>query len=365
MSEPIRVLHCVVNMNRGGAETLIMNIYRNIDRSKIQFDFLTSIEGVFDDEIRSLGGNIYRIEYITKSGPVKYAKDIYNLLREHNYKIIHSHMDRMSGIMMREANGAGIPVRIAHSHNTQSEGGVFVRLIKKYYSRYLIDATNYFACSEAAAKFMFSKEVSVIKNGVDTSGFIYNLNIRDKQRKEYKVENKMVIGHVARFNKQKNHTFLIDIFNEVHKRDKDTVLILVGKGELQESIKEKVENLCLQHDVIFLGSCGNVNEILQMFDLFLFPSLFEGLPLTVIEAQASGLKCVLSDTITREADISSNVEFIPLSKSSAEWADEVLKYKAGYERKDMSDVIRQSGYDIKGTAKMLEEFYLDEYRKQT
>ena len=367
MSEPLRILHCVVNMNRGGAETLIMNIYRNIDRSKVQFDFLTSAEGVFDNEIKQLGGKVYRHPYITKVGPFRYSKSIYSFFKEHpEYDIVHSHMDRMSGLIMREAKRAGVSVRIAHSHNTRSEGGSLIRIVKKYYSMYLKNATNYFACSKAAAEFMFPhKKVNILNNGIETQRFIFNKKIREKLQEQYNCKNNFVIGHVARFNKQKNHEFLIDIFSEIHKKCSNAILILVGKGKLQKHIKEKVEQLGLNQSVKFLGSCNNVNELLNLFDIFLFPSLFEGLPVTVIEAQASGLKCVLSDSITKDVDISGNVEFVSLKKNASEWANVVLKYKDGYKRENMSENIGKNKYDIKETAKWLEGFYLNECSKQT
>lgn len=361
MNEPIRVLHCVVNMNRGGAETLIMNIYRNIDRSKVQFDFLTSMEGVFDNEIRSLGGKVYRIPYITKSGPFKYSKDIHSFLEKHSYKIIHSHMDRMSGIMMREAKKAGVQIRIAHSHSTKNEGNLIEKSIKKYYGLYLNCATKYMSCSKEAGKALFGnkKKVQVLHNGIETDKFIFNKKIREKMREEFGVNGEFIIGHIGRFDKPKNQDFLIALFNEIGIKNKK--LILVGDGELKDKLQKKVNDMGIENRVIFTGIRDDVNELLQAFDLFVFPSIFEGLPVTVIEAQAAGLKCILSDTITKEVDITGNVDFVSLNKSSKEWAYEVLKYKDGYARGSTNELILKAGYDIKDTAKQLEEFYLNEY----
>lgn len=363
MGEPIRILHRVVNMNRGGAETLIMNIYRNIDRERIQFDFLISNTGVFDDEIRSLGGRIYQIPYINKSGPFKYTRDVYRFFKEHNeYKIVHSHMDRMSGLIMREAKRAGVPVRIAHSHNTQSQGNLFVKAVKRYYSFWLKDATDCLACSQAAAKAMFpEKDVTVIKNGIDVNKFSFNEEIRDKIRRRYSISDKLVLGNVARFEVQKNHEFLIDIFSEVHEINKNSVLILVGKGRLEKDIQDKVRIYGLENAVIFMGSRQDVHELVQAFDVFVFPSLFEGLPVALLEAQAAGLRCVVSDTITKEADITGNVEFVSLKKSAGYWADLIVKC-SDYERKNADGLIKGGEFDIVHTAELLANFYLSKMK---
>ena len=366
MSKPIRVLHCMVNMNRGGAETLVMNIYRNIDRTKVQFDFLTSASGVFDDEIKSLGGRIYRISYITKSGPFKYSKSLFRFFSEHKeYKIVHSHMDRMSGLIMREAKRAGVPVRIAHSHSTRSEGGIVTKIIKRYYSTYLDNATNFFACSESAARFMFGdKKAKIIKNGIDYKKFVFNKKTRERIRKELGIEDAFVVGHVGRFFEPKNHIFLIKIFAEVHKNNPASVLVLVGSGSLEQNIRDEVTKMGLKDSVLFLGSRGDVNELLNAFDVFVFPSLFEGLGIVAIEAQASGLKCMLSDRVPKEVDITGNIEFVPLEKSLKEWAEIILN-NINYERHDMTREINEAGYDITETAHCLERFYLDEWNKIT
>lgn len=363
MSEPLRILHCVVNMNRGGAETLIMNIYRNIDRSKVQFDFLTSAEGVFDNEIKQLGGKVYRHPYITKVGPFRYSKSIYSFFKEHpEYDIVHSHMDRMSGLIMREAKRAGVSVRIAHSHSTKNEGNIIERFIKSYYGNFMNNATDQFACSREAAEFLFGKnnKAIILKNGIEVDKYIFSDYIRNRIRSEWNVQDEFVIGHVGRCDEAKNQSYLIDIFSEIYKINKKTRLILVGDGVMMGHLRTKVKKKGLSATVKFLGVCENVNELLQGFDVFVFPSIFEGLPVTVIEAQASGLKCVLSDTITREVDISGNVEFVSLKKNASEWANVVLKYKDGYKRENMSENIGKNKYDIKETAKWLEGFYLNE-----
>jgi len=308
MGSPIRVLHAVVNMNRGGAETLIMNLYRNIDLSKIQFDFLTSKEGVFDQEIIEMGGRIHRIPYITDGGHKNYIRHLDQFFKENaHYNIVHSHMDKMSGFVLRAAKKAGVPTRIAHSHNTQSEGGLAAKIYKSYAGSQIPKvSTHYLACSNVAAKWLFKRKASsstLLKNGIDINKFSFSKAIRDQMRDDLGIETgELVVGHIGRFNHQKNHSFLIDIFKELLRTVPNAVLILAGDGPLRSVIEEKVKHLNLENKVQFLGIRSDVEFLLQAFDVFVFPSLHEGLPITLIEAQASGLPCVISDVISGEVD---------------------------------------------------------------
>lgn len=365
-SEPIRILHCVVNMNRGGVETLLMNLYRNIDREKIQFDFLTSNEGVFDEEIKSMGGKIYRIPYLTKTGISKYTKALRQFFSQHReFQIVHAHMDKVSGIVLREAKREGIAIRIAHSHSTRSEGAILKRIIKGYCGLYIDSKANrYFACGNNAANFLFSKKkhVGIINNGIEVSNFKFSNSIRHKMRNELGIEDKFVIGHVGRFSEPKNHQFLIDIFVEIYKLNPNARLLLIGTGGLEESIRNKVDKLGIANAVYFLGSRGDVNQVLQAFDIMVFPSLYEGLPVTLIEAQASGLKCVISDNITTEVDMTGNIEYISLDKEADYWAKMILKYNYEYERESEYKKIIEKKYDIKQISKWLEGWYINEYK---
>ena len=361
MNEPVRVLHCLVNMNRGGAETLIMNIYKSIDRDKVQFDFFTSNEGVFDEEIKKMGGKIYRIPYITKVGPIKYAKSVVAFLKEHSeYKIIHSHMDKMSGLILREAKKAGVPIRIAHSHSTKSEGNILNRLTKAYYAKYIGNcATHKFACSKAASQFLFKNEedVIILKNGIQTELYKYDENTRKKIRLELGIDDKFVIGHVGRFSEPKNHIFLLEIFKKVCEKNENSILCLVGNGVLEKRIKNYAIELGIEKKVVFLGIRSDVFRLLNAFDVFCFPSLYEGLPVTVIEAQTSGLKCVVSDVITREVDITENVEFVSLKEDAAVWAKKIPEGIC-FDRKDMTEIVKLAGYDITTTTNRIEKLYL-------
>jgi glycosyltransferase involved in cell wall biosynthesis len=365
VGSPIRILHVVVNMNRGGAETLLMNLYRNIDRSKIQFDFLTCREGVFDKEIIELGGNVHRIPYISDVGHFKYVKSLERFFQSHHYyKIVHSHLDKMSGLVLKVAKKAGIPVRISHSHNTSSEGGIAAKLYKWYIGKHIYSqATNYFACSELAANWLFkekSKSASILKNGIDIHQFMPSYEIRESAREEFNLsQDSIVFGHVGRFALQKNHDFLIDIFAEFSKNKDDSILLLVGDGPLRRQMENKVLNLKISDKVKFLGIRNDIPRLLQAFDFFLFPSLHEGLPVSLIEAQGAGLPCIISDQISPEVDMGMDlVEFVPL-KNKDVWVEKIKRrLPVTKDRTIDLDPLKQKGYYIKEAAIQLEDFYL-------
>lgn len=365
MGGPIRVLHVVVNMNRGGAETLIMNLYRNMDRTKVQFDFLTCKEGVFDKEIQELGGRVYRIPYLTEVGHFGYVKELNQFFRNHSsYIIVHSHMDKMSGLVMRAAECAGIPVRIAHSHNTQSEGGILAKLYKNIVGRFIYShASHFVACSNAAAQWLYGKksnEAVVIKNGINYEQFLFSEEKRQKVRNEFNIpDDTTVIGHVGRFNYQKNHSFIIDVFAELNKSHSNSILVLVGDGTLRSKIEDKVRELHLQNKVLFLGVRPDIHLILQGFDLFIFPSLHEGLPVTLVEAQGSGLPCLVSKEITTEVDLGDDlVDFLAISHIDP-WVKKIIQLIEKQEQRqcDKSSFL-QKGYDIKQTAERIQNLYL-------
>ena len=369
----IRVLHVVHAMNCGGIETLLMNIYRNIDRSKIQFDFLlhTDEECYYNEEIRSLGGQIYCIPS-RREGIWKNIRALDVFLEKHKeYKIIHQHVSSLSYIEpTKRARKKGVPVRIIHGHNIQEGGSKIHEYIHKI-NRLNIhkNATDYFACSKLVAEWMYSKkqyryqEYNIINNAIQTEQFTFSEEIRKQKREELNIQDKFVIGHVGRFNEQKNHGFLLDIFKEIYNQNKKAVLLLVGDGKLRGDIQEKVERLDLENQVIFMGVRSDVAELFQAMDAFVFPSLYEGLGIVLIEAQASGLKCFTSaKVVPEEVDVTGNVEFIALDKSSEEWASEILK-SAYYIRENMKDKIIQGGYDLYHIVKQLEQWYSIKQRK--
>ncbi|PGZ75807.1 glycosyltransferase family 1 protein [Bacillus sp. AFS029637] len=364
MGTPLRVLHVVVNMNRGGAETLIMNLYRNIDRSKVQFDFLTCKEGVFDEEVETLGGKVHRIPYVTDVGHRGYIKALDTFFNSHpQYKIVHSHMDKMSGFVLRSAKKARVPVRIAHSHNTSSEGGTGAK-IYKWYAGKSIDtcATHLLACSNAAARWLFSGKADVakiLKNGIDCDRFLFCPEMRKQVREELQLEqDALVIGHVGRFAHQKNHTYLIELFAQLTQFRPNSILLLAGEGPLRMEIENQVRELNMEKHIRFLGVRADIERILQAFDAFVFPSIHEGLPLTLIEAQGVGLPCIISDAITKEVDMGMNlVEHVPLTDKKA-WIEKMKNIEiSNFSRKVPAQVLLEKGYDIKHTAELTQDYY--------
>lgn len=358
----IKVLMIVHEMNRGGIENFIMNLYRTVDRNTVQFDFVahTDKKCAFDDEIKSLGGAIYHCPDYRVVNHFKYVSWWKKFFEEHKeYKIIHSHLDSSANIHLRIAKSYGL-ITIAHAHNT--EEGVGIRaFIKKILKIGFNSCCDYkFGCSLEANKWLFGDEYSkatVVKNGIDSEKYIFNLLKRQNYLNEFNINGKTVIGNVARFSHQKNHMFALNVFSEYHKFNPNSVLLLVGDGELKEQIYTKAKMYNVLDSVIFTGVRNDVPDLLNVFDVFLMPSFHEGLPVSVVEAQASGLKCLLSDAITNEVDVTGNVEFMSLEKSPCEWAKKIVSMLP-YERRNTQQQIIDSGYDIKSTAKYLTEFYL-------
>ncbi len=367
--EPIHVLVLDTVMDRGGAEAMIMNYMRNIDRDVIQFDFLTNRDyrAAYEDEIESLGGKVYHMCPMYPGKFRQYKQEVREFLKEHpEYKIIHSNLEERSYFALKEAKKLGVPVRISHSHNRPL--GFDLKLIVRYYFRFMLKFynTHMFSCGVEAGDWLYGKKnrdkVIIMNNAIDAKQYTYDASKSLEMKTKLGIAGKKVIGHVGRFFAQKNHSFLIDIFYEIHKKDKDTVLLLVGGGELNDSMKnqmkQKVKNLGLSDCVQFLGVREDVQDIMQAFDLFLLPSLFEGLPVTMIEAQASGLPCVISDKVPIQCDITGNVKVVALEDAPEKWADVVLAYLEEFERKDTFNKICEAGFDIKENAKWLEEFYV-------
>ncbi|MDD7792771.1 glycosyltransferase family 1 protein [Clostridium sp. 'White wine YQ'] len=370
MKYPIRILHVLGGLNRGGAETMVMNLYRNIDRSKVQFDFIVHTENKcdYDDEIKSLGGKIYSIPRYKGKNHIQYKKVWNSFFEEHpEYKIIHGHVRSTASIYLKIAKRNNLKT-IAHSHNTSSGKGLsaFVKNILQYPIRYTADYL--FTCSLTAGEWLYGKKACkqkkfhIIKNAINSKQYIFNQEIRDKVRKEFNIENSFVIGHIGRFHLQKNHNYLIEIFKEVHEKEPKAVLMLIGEGELQQKIEKKVNDLGLDNSVIFTGVRSDIPELLQAMDIFVFPSLYEGLGIVVIEAQASGLQCVVSDTVPRETNIANTIEYVSLKDSYRYWGETILKYFDNCKRKNTRDQIMNSGYDIKQTSEWLQNFYIRAWR---
>lgn len=366
MEEPIRVLHVLQRMEAAGVQTLLMSIYRNVDRTKIQFDFLVHYkeDQFFDKEIESLGGHVYKLSVREDHNLPKYLRELSIFFKEHpEYKIVHGHMPILGYFYLHVAYKAGVPVRIAHAHTDRHYNnlkGYIATLMKSLYPIY---ANNYFACSDSAGRYFFKgRKYTVVKNAIMTEKFAYSEEVRKNIRSGLNLEGKFVIGHAARFAEHKNHTFLIDVFAEVLKIRPDSVLLLIGDGELKTGIQNKVNGLGIGEHVRFMGVRPDVNELYQAMDAFVFPSIFEGLGIVNIEAQASGVLTFCSDAVPNEANISPVFHSIPLTKSASEWAKIIVKTyeNSTYRREDMSQYVIDGGYDIKDLATKLQHFYLDQ-----
>ena len=354
----IRILHIVTYMDRGGLETMLMNCYRHIDRAQIQFDFLVHREfrADYDDEIESLGGRIYRLPRLNPFSP-GYKKALLDFFKGHpEYRIVHCHLDCMSAIPLAAAKKCGVPVRIAHSHNSSQDKN-WKYLLKRYFMKKIpAAATHLFACSDEAGAFMFPGEnVTVIKNGIESEKFTFDPAVREEMRRALGLDTQIVVGHIGRFMPQKNHAFLIDDFAEVRKQA-DATLLLVGEGPLREQIMEKVRALGLADSVMFLGLRSDVNRILQAVDVFVMPSVYEGLPLAVVEAQSAGLACILSAAASPQSRITDRTEFLSIQESPALWAEHI-RTAAGMPRISQRQTIADAGFDIQTTAQWLSDFY--------
>lgn len=363
---PIRILHVVTYMGRGGLETMLMNYYRHIDRSKLQFDFLVhrDFRADYDDEIETLGGHIFRISRLVPWSR-RYLNELERFFRSHpEYKIVHVHQDCLSSVILKVAQKCGVPVRIAHSHSNSQDRNLKYR-IKLFYKRQIpACATQLFACGEEAGDWMFNgAPYQIVNNAIDTAQYAFDLERRNLMRSALGLPtDTFAIGHVGRFHMVKNHKFLLDVFAEIKRKRANAVLLLVGDGDLRQEMEKKAALLGISDSVIFTGVRSDVSDLMQVMDCFVFPSLYEGLPVTLMEAQAAGLPCIVSDGVPVECDKTGLVRHFPLSVGAAHWAEEILKIPAS-SRRDTSDQIVQAGYDIAANAKWLQSFYLEQWKE--
>jgi glycosyltransferase involved in cell wall biosynthesis len=353
-----RSLQVVTYMGRGGIETMLMNYYRNIDRSKLQFDFLVhrDFRADFDDEIEALGGRIYRIPPMNPLKP-SYWKALDDFFLTHPYEIVHCHLNYKSGVVLAAAKKTGIPIRVAHAHTAGMSAG-FSKLARIVMKPLIpVTATHYLACGKTAGDAIFSgNPYGLIPNALDAAALRFDAQTRERMRRELELGDAYTLIHVGRFGDEKNHTFLLDAFAEVLKADPDAKLLLAGDGELRSAMEEKAAALPAGA-VRFLGVRKDIPDLLQAADVFAFPSIFEGLPVTMIEAQASGLPCVMSNTVTTECAVTDLVKVLPIDDPRV-WADAILAAK-GTPRTDRLADIQASGYDITAAAAKLERFYLN------
>lgn len=369
MDSPIRVLHIVRGLKQGGIQNFLINVYKNIDRNIIQFDFLVSEKGDFDNVVLQLGGRIFEIPYITEIGVKKYQEELSNFFSMHTeYKIVHSHLNQLSGIPLEIAKEFNIPVRIAHAHTTQNNNNFLLKIYKNILQfKINKNATVWFACSEMAAKKIFrekSENTQIVFNGIDVQKFIFSEAIRKKIRYDLKIgDNVTVLGHIGRLSSVKNHLFLLDIFKEYLKLDKNCILLLIGDGELKEKIKKKIYNERLENKVLMLGNKTDAYKYYSSFDIFVFPSKYEGLGISLIEAQVNGLYCYASTTIPPEVRITNRIKFISLKKNPKYWANIIYNgFNKKYYRYESIDVVKNK-YSINKVAQLLQDEYIKLYNK--
>ena len=360
-----RILHVLGGLSLGGAESRIMDLYRNIDRKEIQFDFLvhSKQEEHFDSEIRKMGGNIYRVPRFRIYNYFEYRKALVTFFQTHReFSAVHGHMTSTASIYLPIAKKFGVPVTIAHARSAgvpSGMKGVITRLLRiplKHRADYCL------TCSKMAGVSVFGKEwvqlgkVEVIPNAIDAEKYDYSPSTREEYRKKLNLDEKWVIGHVGSFREAKNHEFLIRIFAEIRKKRTDAVLLLLGEGELMDKIKRLTEELHLSDSVFFLGNHDNVNAYYQAMDYLIFPSFYEGLPGTVVEAQVSGLPCLISNTIADEVKVTDLVTAYSLQKTAGEWAQYVLKHSV-YERRSRLEEVKRAGFEIHAQIERYKQIY--------
>ncbi|MBR4830300.1 MAG: glycosyltransferase family 1 protein [Bacilli bacterium] len=349
--------------NPGGIENVVMNYYRNFDRKEVQLDFLYSTDSIaFEKEINDMGGKTYHI-CSKHSNMFKHKKELKEFFKEHanEYSSIWVNFCNITNLdYFKLAKKYGINKRIIHAHNSQNMGsklkGILHKINKLFIASY---ATDYWSCSDDASDWFYTKKIRdkvlVVKNSIDLDRFKYDSNTDKKYRKELNTENKFVIGNVGRLHFQKNQMFLLDVFNEIKKVEPNAELLLVGEGEDREKITNKINELGLNDSVQMLGARDDVPALMSSMDVFLFPSVFEGLGLVLVEAEAIGLPIVAaSDDIPHEVKMSSNFTFVSLNDSLDKWRDEVLKFK-NTKKEDNTKSLQENGYDIKLEVKKIQE----------
>lgn len=360
----IRVLHVLNGLGSGGTEAFIMNVYRAIDREKVQFDFLvrSTENSAHEEEVRRLGGNIY----VTPEFPrhfLKNKKAVKKFFQQHanEYSAVHVHANALMYVEpLKAAKKAGVKTVIVHSHSNQAVNPLYTILHavnKKRIGKWI---THSFACSKAAGEWMFNKSFTVVNNGINLKKFTFSQEKREEIRTALKIDDAFVIGHVGRFVPVKNHAFLLEIFEEVKKLRTGAKLLLVGDGELLKSVQESVKQKNLTDDVIFTGAVSNVQDYLQAMDVFLLPSKYEGAPVALIEGQASGLPCVVSENVPSDVALSDLVVSLSLETSPNEWAKSILEVSLKIVRQSRYKDFEEKGYAVESTAQFLQEIYLTE-----
>ena len=364
IKEPIRVLQIVGIACNGGVEAVVLNYYRHMDNSKVQFDFVVHKNPAenFVAEVKKGGGRLYEVTPYNKN-IFAFTYEIYRIIKDGHYAIVHSNMNSMSGFPLFAAWLAGAKVRILHNHTTDTKTEGFRTILKRVLCPFAkMFANRYWACSNLAGEWMYGKKavqsgkITIIPNAIDLERFAFNPDKRKSLRQKLGLDGKFVLGHIGRFAYQKNHSFLINVFAEVVRVKPEARLMLIGDGELRKIIEEKVVNLGLQDKVLFLGNRNDVADLYNAMDIFLLPSHYEGLPVVGVEAQANGLKCLFSDKVTKECLLTDNAYFIDINQKVKDWVVEILKTKIEYDRDGIENV-KNAGFDIRESGSMLKNVY--------
>ena len=365
-AKPIRVLQVMGIVESGGVEAVIMNYYRHIDKSKVQFDFVMhkGSNPAYIAEVKAMGAKVYEITPYSQN-ILRFIIEIFKICKDGKYKIVHINMNSLSGFSLMAAYFAGVPRRILHNHTTDSSKEGLRTLVKRFLRPFAkLFANRYFACSNKAAEWMYGKSklesgnVIIINNAIDLKRFTFNSAKREQVRKHLAIEDSFVIGHVGRFVKTKNHIFLVEAFEEVLKSVPNAKLLLIGDGPLKKQIEDKVRKLGLKDKVIFSGVRSDVADLYNAMDVFVLPSLYEGLPVVGVEVQANGLPFICSSNVTKEILLTDRVKLMDLSSGTKAWKDVICQY-AGHDRHKADADIANSGFDIAVEAKILEKVYFE------
>ena len=365
--KPIRIIQFIGSLNTGGSQSMVMNIYRNIDRNKIQFDFIVDRkeELLYYDEILRLGGKVYIFnEFFKGTNYYKYEKQWKDFFESHKeYKIIHCHVRSVAAIVLRIAKKYNL-ITICHSHSTSNGNGIKVFLKKFLQSKIKKYCDYFFACSKESATWLYgnlianSEKCFIINNAIDSKKYVFNKIIRNKIRKKYHIENKIVIGQVGRLTEVKNYEFTLKLLKQLVDKNNSYFLMIVGAGQLRKKIDKQIEDNNLKDNVIILENRNDVNELMQAMDIYVMPSLWEGLPLALVEAQASSLPCIISSNITDGILIHSLVKKLNLDDINL-WINEINRItNDNFKRVDVSKMIIDSGFDINTNVRTIMDFYL-------
>ncbi len=359
----IRVLQMIGTLGLGGSQTMLMNLYRNIDRERIQFDFvLDHPDGdYFIPEVTRLGGQVFTMAPFRGINAGEVRRDWNNFFYTHpgEYSVLHSHVRSYASLYLPVAKAHGLKT-IIHSHNTANGSGVNAAVKDVLQKPLRHQADILMACSTEAGEWLYGKKACqsekyvFLPNAVDTARFAAGTARRRETRQALGVDDRYVIGHVGRFNEQKNHGFLLEAFRRAHEQNPKAVLLLVGTGPLQNDVVRKAVSCGIAEDVLMTGNRDDIPDLLAAMDVFAFPSLWEGLPVTLIEAQAAGLPCVISDVITEDVDITPLITRLPPGDPGL-WASELLQRR---QRMDTREAVIRAGFDVQASARFLSDLYL-------